>query len=324
MEQQGRREFLKRSLAAAGVVGGVSLRRQAAAAVAAKPAPASAAQDAVQLSIARWKEPSNTADEAVRQMAVRLTEQAMDGLGGMKRFVNKGDVVWIKPNIGFVRPPQFAANTNPDVVATLVRLCFDAGAKAVRVGDNSCYGADGAYPTSGIEAAGEAVGGEVVRLSPDRFKMMAVEGERIRQWPVSVDMVESDLVINVPVAKTHAMTRVSLCFKNYMGVIGGPRHEWHTDMPVCLTDITAFMKPRLSVLDAVRTLVRGGPIGMSPSDAELTGMVAASTDVVGLESFGAEHLGCDPNQGRTMAMAERRGLGHIDYRKLVRREEVVS
>jgi len=277
-------------------------------------------QGPVQMCIARWNGSLGPDAGELKAAATTLTEQAIANLGGMKRFVKRGDVVWIKPNIGFRIGPEFAANTNPDVVATLVRLCMDAGAKRVRVGDNSCYGADGAYPMSGIEAAVEAVGGEVVYLDESRFKDMDIHGERLDKWPVHADIIESDLVINVPIAKQHALTAVTLCFKNYMGVVGGPREVWHDDMPACLTDIAAYMKPQLCVLDAVRVLTRNGPKGGDLADVKNVGTVAAGTDIVALEAFGAEMLGCDPARGKTMAAAERRGLGHRDYRSLVLRE----
>ena len=307
MPEQSRRSFLRSGLIAGAALGG-RVRRSAA-----EDAKKQASAD---MSIMRWKRPPEPDGEAIDHMAERLTEEALTALGGMPRFVNKGDVVWLKPNIGFERTPEFGAITNPNVVAALVRLCYDAGAGKVRVGDHSCYDAGRAYEMSGIPKAAAAQGAEVVHLKPARFKMMALGGQRIKQWLVSQDIHEADLVINIPVAKLHAMTAITVCFKNYMGVIGGPRHEWHTDMPTCLNDITAFMKPRLSVVDAVRTLVKHAPIGYSPEHALLRGVVAAGTDVVALEAFGAELLGLDPNQGKTMNEAQQRGLGRIDYRKL--------
>ncbi len=313
MYQPTRRQFLTQTAAATAGLLSISPRL-----------PAQESEKPAQLSIARWKLPTEPPEEEIGRMAVRLTEQALVNLGGMTRFVKRGDVVWIKPNIGFDRGPKFGANSNPDVIATLVRLCFDAGAKKVRVGDNSCYGSQKAYPASGIEGPVKAVGGEIVYLEPARFKLMKVGGERIREWLVSQDMIESDVMINAPIAKRHAMTNVSLCFKNYMGVVDGPRSEWHSDMPTCLTDIAAFMKPRITVLDAVRTLLKNGPLGMALSDTKLTGVVAAGTDIVGLEAFGAELLGQDPSKGKTMALAQQRGLGQIAYRNFPLREQELT
>ena len=213
-----RRRFLQRTLAAGGAL-----------ALAARGGPQSfvhavAAKDA-KMAVARWDGELSVAEdlEAMQRAATRLTEQAIANLGGMGRFVSKGDVVWIKPNIGFHIGPAFAANTNPDVVATLVRLCQDAGAKTVRVGDNSCYGAFRAYPDSGIEEAVKAVDGEVVYLSEDKMKETKLGGERLDSWPMCTEMLEADVLINVPIVKQHALTKITVCMKNLMGVAAGPR-----------------------------------------------------------------------------------------------------
>ncbi len=276
--------------------------------------------------IARWQGALDPAPEAgaITSMAERLTEQAIAELGGMSRFVKRGDVVWIKPNMGSLLGPEFAVNTNPDVVATLARLCLDAGAKQVKVGDHAAYGAVRTYPISGIEAAAKAVGAEVVYLKDENFKEMALNGERLKVWPLYPEIIEADLVINVPIVKQHGLARVTACMKNYMGVAGNPRYQWHQDLPRCLSDLTFFMKPRLSVVDAVRVLMRNGPSGGELSDVSLKGIVAAGTNTVGLEAFSAELIGLDPKEGRTMALAEAKGLGRVDYRSLPMKEVEVS
>jgi uncharacterized protein (DUF362 family) len=279
--------------------------------------------DAPDMTIARWGAEA-VADSELGPAASRLTEQALSALGGIGRFVSRGDVVWVKPNMGWNRGPELAANTNPHVVATLVRLCLDAGAKKVKVGDNTCHQAKQCYAKSGVAAAVAEAGGEMVFLDDRRFKDVEVGGERIDKWPVYTEIIESDLVINVPVAKHHGLSRVSLCMKNYMGVIGGRRNAWHQDLAACLRDITAFMKPRLCVLDATRVLTAHGPQGGNVSDVKRLDTVAAGTDIVALDAFGAELLGHDPREIQTVRLAHEAGLGQIDYRELAIREVVVS
>lgn len=275
------------------------------------------------MTIARWGAEA-VADSELGTVAARLTEQALSALGGIGRFVSKGDVVWVKPNMGWNRSPELAANTNPQVVATLVRLCLDAGAKKVKVGDNTCHQAKQCYSKSGVAAAVKDAGGEMVFLDDRRFKEVAIGGERIAKWPVYTEIIESDLVINVPVAKHHGLSRVSLCMKNYMGVIGGRRNAWHQDLAACLRDITAFMKPRLCVLDATRVLTAHGPQGGNLADVKRFDTVAAGTDIVSLDSFGAELLGHDPREIQTVRMAHEAGLGQIDYQEVAVKEVVVS
>jgi uncharacterized protein (DUF362 family) len=276
-----------------------------------------------QMSICRWDSDA-APDTEIDALAEKLTENAIATLGGMDRFVKKGDVVWIKPNMGWNRTPELGANTNPHVVSALARLCFEAGAKKVKIGDNTCHNAKQCYPRSGIAAAAKDAGAEIVYLDERRFREVDLKGKRLTTWPVYPEIIEADLVINVPIVKHHGLSRVSLCMKNYMGIVGGQRNAWHQDLPTCLVDITAYMKPRLCVLDAVRVLTNHGPQGGNTADVKRLDTVAAGTDIVALDAFGAELLGHEPGTIETVRAGHEAGLGEIDYRKLSLREVVVS
>jgi uncharacterized protein (DUF362 family) len=277
----------------------------------------------VAMSIARWvTEPGPDTD--MQAMAVSLTEKAMETIGGMKRFVNKNDVVWVKPNIGWNRAPELAANTNPDVVGTLVRLCFEAGAKKVKVGDSSCHKAKQTYRRSGIAAAVKAAGGEMVFLDESRCRDYELGGGRLKKWPLFPEIQKADLLINVPVLKHHGLSDASMVMKNYMGIIGGQRNSWHQDLPSCLVDITAYMKPQISVLDAVRVLTANGPQGGNLADVRFGGVVAAATDVVALDALGSEMLGHAPEEISTVRAGAAAGLGTSDYRSLNLRETTLG
>ncbi len=315
MHKHSRREFLAHSAVAGGMValGGQSL-------FAAEKTPAKP----VNMTIARWAGAKPT-EEDMKQIAVKLTEKAIEGLGGLKRFVSRGDVVWVKPNIGWERNPRQAANTNPDVVATLVRLCLEAGAKTVKVGDNPCGLPAKCYGLSGIEAAAKKAGAEIVYVDRSRFRDMNIGGERLKMLPVYPDIYECDLVINVPVAKHHSLSRVTLCMKNYMGVIE-KRNLVHQGIDTCLADLSLFMKPKakICVLDAMRILTAHGPTGGNLQDVEVKTTVAAGVDIVALDALGAELLGRKPADVRTIVKGEKVGLGKMNYRKLNLRELAVS
>lgn len=274
------------------------------------------------MTIARWS-PGVMTVQPPNDLATRLTERAIAELGGMKRFVSKGDVVWVKPNIGWNRKPEYAANTHPDVVATLVRLCFEAGAKTVKVGDNTCNDARQSYENSGIGPAADKLGAEVVYLDGKRFRDMNIGGNRLKSHPVYPEIVECDLVINVPVCKHHGSTTVSLCMKNYMGVVDG-RRKFHQDLPTTISDITQFMKPRLCVLDATRVLTAHGPTGGKLEDVKTLHTVAAGTDIIALDAFGAELLEYKPADIGTIAKGQDYGLGKMDYRSLALGEYQLS
>lgn len=294
-----RREFLRTGVAAGAMTLGGVARAQA------------PGDKPVDMAIARWK----GGDVPAPEIAVRLTEQAMEAIGGMKRFVSKGDVVWVKPNIGWDRAPELAGNTNPDVVRTLIRMCFDAGAKTVKVGDNTCNPAERTYVASGIAEAAKSAGAEVVFLDPNRFRDMDIGGQVLKTHPVYPEIIECDLVLNVPVVKHHTLTKMTNCMKNYMGVIE-KRQLLHQDLPATIADLTAFMKPRLAVVDAVRILLANGPTGGDPKDVRQTNIVAAGTDLVALDALGAELLGNKPADLGTVTAGQERGLGVMDYHTL--------
>ncbi len=320
MSNYSRRDFLTHS-AAAGM-----LAWQADHLLAAGDAPAAKPMD---MAIARWKgpEPKDASDPQFSDIATKLTQQAIDALGGMRRFVKRGDVVWVKPNIGWDRKPEQAGNTNPQVVAALVALCLDAGAKAVKVGDYSVHAAVKTYETSGIGPAVKTLGGKMVFLDKQRFKETAINGERIKTLLLYPDILECDLVINAAIVKHHVLSNATLCMKNYMGVIDN-RAPFHQDFAACLCDLTRFMKPRLCVLDAVRILKDHGPSGGKMEDVVVKTTVAAGVDIVALDALGLELMGREPGETKKAASiikyAEEAGLGKSNYRSLALKELSVS
>ena len=317
MSCPGRRKFLKTTaMIGSGLLLGETLRL---------PRLALAGPPAAQpsLAIATW-DPADLATADLATVARSLTEAAIADLGGIERFVSRSDRVWIKPNIGWNRRPELAANTNPDVVGTLVRLCRDAGARTVQVGDHPCHPARQCYENSGIAAAATAAGGQVVYLDERRFIDTKLDGQRLQTWPIYAEILEADLVINVPIAKHHGLTEVTLAMKNYMGVIGGRRGSWHQHIDDCIADITAFMRPRLSVLDAVRVLTAHGPQGGNVDDVKLVGTVAAGTDIVALDALGATLMGHQPAALPSLRVAAERGLGTLDWRGLPLTERTLS
>jgi uncharacterized protein (DUF362 family) len=275
------------------------------------------------MAVARWTGNSELAAGELQKVATQLTEKALAGLGGLGRFVGRGDVVWVKPNIGWDRTPELAANCNPDVVATVVRLCFEAGAKVVKVGDNPCDMAAKTYVTSGIPAAVRPLGAQVVFLDRSRFREAAIGGERVKTLPIYPEIIDCDLVINIAVAKHHGLANATLCMKNYMGVME-KRNTFHQAMPVCVADLNRFMKPRIAILDAVRILKAHGPKGGNLADVLLKTTVAAGVDLVALDALGAEILGRKPTDIPTIVKGQEVGLGKIDYRSLALKEIAVS
>jgi len=312
MSRLSRRDFVVRSAAGAAALGAGNLLGSG----------ALAAEEGAAMAIARWGGAQPGAD-GIDAAAVKLTEQAVAGIGGMKRFVGNGDVVWVKPNIAWDRTPELAANTNPDVVATVVRLCLEAGAKTVKVGDHTCNVATATYQSSGIAEAARRAGAEVVHVDPLRFRETAVKGERFDALKLYPEMLECDLLVNVPIVKHHGLATATLCMKNLMGLMDD-RRRYHQALPDMLTDLTRFVKPRISILDGVRILTRGGPRGGNPEDVAVKMTVAAGVDVVALDAFGAELMGKKLDEVPSIGKAQAAELGTADYRSLSPREMNVS
>jgi len=245
-----------------------------------------------------------------------ITKEAISVLGGMGKFVGKGDRVVIKPNIGWDRTPEMAACTNPEVVRTLVELVLDAGAKKVIVIDNTTNQAKRCYVRSGIQEAVKQAGGDMLFVDDYRVKKMPLKGEWLKDWEVLLDVVEADKLINVPIAKHHSLCRLTLGGKNWLGATAGARNQFHQSLDKTITDLSAFFKPQLTVLDAYRILVRNGPQGGRVSDTELRKTLIAGTDPVAVDAYGASLFGVEPRELPYLGLSRDRGLGEFDLGKV--------
>lgn len=246
-----------------------------------------------------------------------LVQKALDGIGGMNRFISRQDVVVIKPNIAWDRTPEQAANTNPDLVAEVVRQCWQAGAKRVIVTDVSCNEAQRCFHRSGIQAAAMAAGAEVILPDPERFREVELGGVVLKTWPVFEPFLEADKLINLPIAKHHSLLGVTLGMKNWYGILGGQRNRLHQQIHQSLVDLANFMLPTVTILDGYRILLRNGPTGGSLEDVALKKTVVASTDPVALDAWVAKAWwNLDPESLPYLGMAANRSLGTTDYEKL--------
>jgi len=242
---------------------------------------------------------------------MRLVKTAMEKLGGMGRFVAKGERVVLKPNIGWDRIPEQGANTNPQVVGSLIRHCLEAGAASVTVLDNTCNEQRRCYARSGIEAVCREMGAQLKPLVPRDYVEVDMKGEVIKRWMVARPVLEADCLINVPVAKHHSLTRLSLGMKNWFGAVGGRRQHLHQEISTSIADMAAYFQPRLVVIDAVRILKRNGPQGGNVKDVEQINTLVASTDQVAADAAAAGLFGLKPDQLDFIVQAHRRGLGSM-------------
>ncbi|WP_394848313.1 DUF362 domain-containing protein [Pendulispora brunnea] len=247
---------------------------------------------------------------------MQLVRNALEALGGMGRFVSRGDIVVVKPNIGWDRMPVHAANTNPDVVAAVVQIAYEAGAKRVVVADGSCNDPNRCFQRSGIWRKAYAVGGEIVLPAEHRFRTMRLKGDVLDEWPIFTTLVDADKVINVPVAKHHNLAKFTAAMKNWYGVLGGRRNRLHQNIDTSIADLATFMRPSLTVVDAIRVLVRNGPQGGNIDDTREMHTIVASVDQVAADAFACTLIGQHRDNLPYLKMGHERGIGTMYWENL--------
>ncbi len=247
-----------------------------------------------------------------------LVRRALNALGGIRRFVHRGDNVIIKPNICVAyHTYEYAATTNPWVVGALVRLCLEAGARRVRVMDYPFGGSpEEAYARSGIQEQVLAAGGEMEIMAQHKFVETDLpEGWDLRRCAIYRDILDADIVINVPIAKHHSLARLTLGMKNLMGTIQD-RPMMHWNLGQRLADLTSRIRPALTVIDAVRILTAHGPTGGDLADVRKLDTVIASPDIVAADAFAATLFGLSPGDLDYVRAGTAMGLGRSDLENL--------
>jgi uncharacterized protein (DUF362 family) len=241
--------------------------------------------------------------------------RAVDLVGGIGRYVGRGDVVAVKPNIGFNSPPQYKATTDPVVVRTVVELCFQAGASKVYVFDRTVSNPRLSYVTSGIERAAEQAGAKVLLVDDVNsrlYKQITVrDGVYLKETLVNKHVLESDAFINLPVAKQHSTSGLTIGMKNLMGITGDNRSRWHWDIHEAISDINMAVPSDLTVVDATAIMTRRGPTGGSLSYLEDTDTIIASSGVAQADAETAHLFGKKPQDLGYLRLAEEKGLGSI-------------
>lgn len=302
---QNRREFLKMALATVATTGYVSCVDW----MSVMGATSAHAAEAPVLAVAK----NGLPDVMVRA--------AMAKLGGMGAFVSRGDVVVVKPNIGWDRKPEQAANTHPEVVKSIVAMCLDAGAKQVRVMDRTCNDPRRCYRRSGIQDAVLSLDNPDATIEyMDERKFVDVplkdpQGS-LKSWTFHRDLLEADKVINVPIAKHHNATRLTMSLKNIMGILGGNRGNIHHSLDMNIAELNAVFKFHLVVMDAVRVLTANGPQGGRLRDVREENTIVAGVDPVSVDAYGATLFGITASDVPHVVYAAQLGLGEMDLSKI--------
>jgi len=247
-----------------------------------------------------------------------MFDKGIAAMGGMGKFVKAGQRVVVKPNIGWDKAPELAANTNPKLVGQVVKACLAAGAKEVIVFDNTCDNWKKAYATSGIEKAAKDAGAKVITGNTGKnYKPVNIpQGKVLKKAEVHEKILECDVFINVPILKHHSGAQVTFAMKNLMGIVWD-RRWWHrNDLQQCIADMASYRKPDLNIIDAYRVMKKNGPKGVSVDDVSLEKAQIISADIVAADAAAAKIFGTEPEKIGHIRIASDMGLGVMDLSKL--------
>lgn len=252
-----------------------------------------------------------------------LTRKVFDAAGGISRFISKGDVVVVKPNLSWARRPDLAATTNPELMEGVIELCQEAGAKKVRIADNTIHDARRCFAITGAGAVAKKTNADLVHPRSSLMKEMNIRGHRLDVWPVFVPLVEADKVINLPVAKHHSLSILTLGLKSWIGAVGGRRYLLHQDIHQTVVDLAQFFKPTVTLIDATRIMTKNGPSGGSLSDVAIKNTLILSDDPVAADAKASMLFGHRPEDIGFIRLGQKQGLGTYDLKSLDQKRVVL-
>ncbi len=254
-----------------------------------------------------------------------LVRAAVDAVGGIDAFIKSGDRVCIKPNISFAANVDCGATTSPEIVRQVVQLCLDAGASKIIVLDHTIANAELCVAKSRIEDAIIDKKVSLLTLTKERqFSDIDVpRGTELQTIKVAKAIQSSDKLINLPTAKSHSATGVSLGIKNLMGLIWDRGYMHRRVLDTAIAELGTVIKPDLTIVDATRALTTGGPGG--PGKTVALNTVIAGTDIVAVDSY---TVGITQWYNRSftgknvkyITHASNLGLGEIDTNKMTIKE----
>jgi len=252
----------------------------------------------------------------------KLVAKVLEPLGGISAFVKKGDRVVVKPNIGWDRKPEHAANTHPLVIKSIVKAVLDAGASKVMVFDRTCNEMRRCYSSSGIiDAIKEIKDGRLswnyIEDADKKFVPVKLEKAKdVKEWQFYKDALEADCYINVPIAKHHKLAKLTLGLKNIMGVIGGNRGQIHQSIGQRIADLNTVIRAKLTIIDATRILLRNGPVGGNLEDVKVLDTLFASPDMIAADAYATTLFDMKPEDVESTSAGYKLGLGEMNLSRV--------
>jgi uncharacterized protein (DUF362 family) len=212
---------------------------------------------------------------------------AVAEVGGIGAFVKKGNQVIVKPNLSFASAPDRAATTNPEVLQAVIRLCLEAGAKKVLVVDHPLQDAEIIGTRADVAQMVKQTKNALLILptTENLYEEVPIpRGKEMKSTKMAKILKEAEVLINLPVAKSHSATGVSFGIKGNMG-LNWDRKWMHdaTDLNQTIADLATIVKPNLTILDAVRALTTRGPQG--PGKVAKLDTILAGRDPVAVDAY---------------------------------------
>ena len=241
------------------------------------------------------------------------TVKAINGLGGMSQFVTRGSKVGLLVNHAFL---NIGAHVHPDMTVAIARMCFDAGAAEVRLIKSPSMGY---FNRASKDHQAKDVIREIKDPSDD-YKTIAIkDGIALKEAEVMKELLESDVFINTAIVKNHSETFITAILKNMMGSAPFSTcrkfHDGDDHLAQCIADINLVRKPDLCVVDALKILATGGPIG--PGLIKDTRKIYAGRDPLAMDTYGSVLLGLDPKEIKMLEFAAKHELGINDIHQIV-------
>lgn len=247
----------------------------------------------------------------------KMLAAGMAKLGGWAAFIKPGMKVALKPNVAWNSQPAQGGNTHPDLVKACVLAAEAQGAAAIAIPENTCHPEKATFKASGVEDALKGTKARLYRPAKEDYKKVEIpKGKIVKSASIPKDILECDCLINMPVAKSHSATKLTLSLKNWMGSVpNAERQSWHRDgLHQCIADFSTFLKPKLIIIDATRIMLTKGPQG--PGDLAFPNELILSTDPVAADAYAATLFKLEPFDIGYIKLAHDAGVGCGDLKKV--------
>lgn len=246
-----------------------------------------------------------------------MLSRAFGKIGGFRKYIKSGDSVLVKPNIAWDRAPEYAANTNPFVVAALVQLALAADASEVKVYDHTCASCRRSYDSSGIADAARDAGAKVSYVDTGYAETVKIpDGVGVKSAKIYAEALKADVIINVPIAKTHSLAGLTLGMKNLMGILVENRGRWHTNIHKKLVDLAQAVTPAVTIVDATRIMTSNGPTGGDLSYVKRLDKLIVAEDISAADAYATTLFGLEPTDLGVVKEAARRGFGTTELERM--------